>query len=399
MDELTLQELLLRREKFISLMTGRFPRWNSAVIMESVNKYYFTGTIQDGVLIIQRDGSLLYGIRRSLERALAESLLPRQEIKGISTYRDLAQIQGGNLGEAYIEGDTMPVVTRDRLAKYFNMDNAGFLDSVVRTVRSVKSPYELKAIRQSGEAHRKLLEENVPALFREGMTEHEFLGELSREMFRLGYQGMARFHQFQIDINIGQVGFGTNALVPTWFDGPGGCRGNGPWAPYSGDFEKRLKRGEPVFVDIAFGMRGYHSDKTQVYYFGSKPPQDFLGAHSFCIDIQKRLAEMLKPGEIPSKIYETVMASIPPERQDCFMGVSPEHRVKFLGHGVGLNIDEFPVIARGFDEPLEENMVIALEPKYAVSGTGMAGVEDTYLVTQQGGECLTGGGRDIIVVA
>src|SRR5215471_15585661 len=101
MDELTLQELIHRREKFIALMTSRFPRWNSAVIMESVNKYYFTGTIQDGVLIIRRDGSLIYGVRRSLERAIVESPLPEREIAGISTYRDLAQIQGGNLGEVY----------------------------------------------------------------------------------------------------------------------------------------------------------------------------------------------------------------------------------------------------------------------------------------------------------
>jgi Xaa-Pro aminopeptidase len=187
MNELTLQELILRREKFTALMTSRFPCWNSAVIMESVNKYYFIGTIQDGILLIQRDGSLIYGVRRSLERALSESPLPQKEITGISTYCDLAQIQGGNLGEVYVEGDTMPIVTRDRLAKYFNMDNVGFLDSVVRTVRSVKSPYELEAIRQSAQAHRKLLEENVPALLREGMSEHEFLGELSREMYRLGY--------------------------------------------------------------------------------------------------------------------------------------------------------------------------------------------------------------------
>jgi len=398
MKELTLQELLQRRERFTALMTSRFPNWNSAVIMESVNKYYFTGTIQDGVLVIRRDGSLIYGVRRSLERALEESPLSQKEIIGISTYRDLAQVLDGNLGEVYVEGDTMPLVTRDRLAKYFKMDNIGFLDSVIRTVRSVKSPYELDTIRESGRAHRKLLEDNVPALLREGMSEHEFLGEFAREMYRLGYQGLARFHQFQIDINIGQVGFGTNALVPTWFDGPGGCRGNGPWAPYSADFQRKLKKGDPVFVDAAFAVRGYHSDKTQVYIFGDKAPEDFLKAHSFCIDVQKRIAEMLKPGEIPSKIYETVIASIPAERQDHFMGVSPNHRVKFLGHGVGLNIDEFPVIAKGFDEPLEENMVLALEPKYAVSGFGMAGVEDTYLVTPKGGECLTGGGRDIIFV-
>jgi len=395
MNQLTLQELLQRREKFTALMTSRFPHWNSAVIMESVNKYYFTGTIQDGVLVIRRDGSLVYGVRRSLERALEETLLPQQEIIGISTYRDLAQALGGNLGQVYVEGDTMPVGTRDRLAKYITMDNVGFLDAVIRTVRSVKSPYEIEAIRESAEAHRKLYEESVPALLREGMAEQEFFGELSREMYRFGHQGVGRFHQFQLDIGVGQAEFGTNILVPTWFDSPGGSRGNGPWSPFSGDPRRKLKKGDPVFVDIAFGIRGYHSDKTQVYFLGDEAPDDFLKAHSFCIDIQKRLAEMLKPGGIPSKIYETIMASIPPERQDHFMGVSPGHRVKFLGHGVGLNIDEFPVIAKGFDEPLEENMVLALEPKYAVNGIGMAGVEDTYLVTKGGSECLTGGGREI----
>jgi len=398
MIELSLQELIQRREKFIALMTGRFPRWDTAVLMESVNKYYFTGTIQDGVLLIRRDGSLVFGVRRSLERALEESPLPRGEITGISTYRDLLQVTNGNLGEVYIEGDTLPVATKDRLAKYFNMEKVAYLDSCVRTVRSVKSPYEIEATREAAQAHRKLLEESVPAMLREGMTEQEFLGEFSREMFRLGHQGIARFHQFQIDISVGQVGFGTNALVPTWFDSPGGSRGNGPWAPFSGDPQRRLKKGEPVFVDPAFGIRGYHSDKTQVYFFGGEPPRDFLDAQNFCAGIQKRLVEMLKPGEIPSKIYESVMACVPPERQEYFMGVSPAHRAKFLGHGVGLNVDEFPVIAKGFDEPLEENMIIALEPKYAVAGTGMAGVEDTYLVTREGAECLTGGGGKIIIV-
>ena len=393
-----MQELLRRRDRFIGLMNGRFSRWDSAVIMENVNQYYFTGTIQDGILVIRRDGQTVYAVRRSLERARSESPLPEHEIIGIATYRDLAQALGGDLGETYIEGDTMPAVTRERLAKCFAMNSVGFLDSVVRTVRAVKSPGEVAAIRESGEAHRKLLEERVPNLLMEGMTELEFIGELTREMYRLGFQGMARFHQFQIDITIGQIGFGTNSLSPTWFDGPGGSRGNGPWAPFSGDPQRKLRRGDLVFVDCPFGIRGYHSDKTQVYFFGDEVPRELLQAQRFCIDVQKRLAEMLKPGEIPATIYETIMASIPATDMDRFMGVNPGHRVKFLGHGVGLNIDEFPVIARGFDEPLEENMVIALEPKCAVPGLGMAGVEDTYLVGRQGGECLTGGGRNIIPV-
>jgi Xaa-Pro aminopeptidase len=225
-----------------------------------------------------------------------------------------------------------------------------------------------------------------------------FLGELSAEMYRLGYQGISRFHQTVAEMALGQIGFGTNSLCPSLFDGPGGAKGDSPAAPLSADRNRRLKKGDLVFVDIGFGIEGYHSDKTQVYFFGADPPERFREAHRFCLDLQKRLAEKLAPGAIPSKLYQDVMESLSGDEQDCFMGVDNRHRVKFLGHGIGLNIDELPVIAKGFDDPLEESMVIALEPKKGVHGIGLAGVEDTYIVTSDGGLCVTGGGREALRV-
>jgi Xaa-Pro aminopeptidase len=153
-----------------------------------------------------------------------------------------------------------------------------------------------------------------------------------------------------------------------------------------------------VFVDLAFGVNGYNTDKTQVFMFGAKPPEELVKAHRFCLDLQKQIACRLRPGTAPSQIYAEIMASLGESELDCFMGVDNRHRVKFLGHGVGLNIDEFPVLARGFDEPLEENMVVSLEPKKGVPSIGMAGVEDTYIVRPEGGQCITGGGKDILVV-
>ena len=70
----------------------------------------------------------------------------------------------------------------------------------------------------------------------------------------------------------------------------------------------------------------------------------------------------------------------------------------FLGHGIGLQIDEYPAIAKGFDEPLVEGMVIALEPKRGVSGVGMVGGENTYLVTSGGGKSLTGNHPGLMLV-
>ena len=73
-------------------------------------------------------------------------------------------------------------------------------------------------------------------------------------------------------------------------------------------------------------------------------------------------------------------------------------RANFLGHGVGLQIDEPPVLAEGFDEPLAGGMVLALEPKKGVPGVGMVGSENTYLVTPAGGRSLTGNSGELIMV-
>jgi Xaa-Pro aminopeptidase len=419
--DFTAEEYRERRRRFTRAMNSRCPRWETAIFIDNVNQFYFTGTMQDGILFIHRDAAspegsrLLYGVRRSFARAKMESPLfadlpehpagpaPAEEIMPIVSYRDIAERFAGAFqpsaepGGVYIEGDTMPAAVLERLRKYFPVPSPAFLDAVIRTVRSVKSEAELDLIRLAGERHRILLEERVPALLREGMSEAEFLGEIAAEMYRLGYQGLARFHQTQTEIAIGQIGFGINSLYPSRFDGPGGMKGGGPAVPL-GPGETRLKKGDAVFVDIAFGMKGYHTDKTQVYFFGAEPPEEFKKAHQFCVEIQKRIAERLVPGEIPSKIYQDITSSLDETELDCFMGVDNDHRVKFLGHGTGLNVDEFPVIAKGFDEPLEENMVIALEPKKGVRRIGLSGVEDTYIVKRGGARCVTGGGRGIIRV-
>ena len=204
-------------------------------------------------------------------------------------------------------------------------------------------------------------------------------------------------YMFQTEVVTGQIGFGENSLYPTNFDGPGGMKGMHPAAPIIGDRQRFLKKGDLVFVDIGYGINGYHTDRTQVYMFGKKPSDEIIGIHRECISIQKKLSEMLKPGNIPSEIYNTIMGQLKPDFLQNFMGFG-NRIAKFLGHGVGLHIDEFPVIAKGFDEPLAENMTIALEPKKGVASVGVLGVEDTYIVTKDGGKCLTGGEKDIIVV-
>ena len=127
-------------------------------------------------------------------------------------------------------------------------------------------------------------------------------------------------------------------------------------------------------------------------------PADALRAHDFCIELQDDITGMLKPGTLPSEIWKYCFSEV--ERSgwtEGFMGYG-KNKVSFVGHGIGLAIDEYPVLARGFDLPLEEGMTLAVEPKIGIPGFGMVGVENTFEVTTGGGKCLTGEGFDIMVI-
>jgi Xaa-Pro aminopeptidase len=389
------QELKQRLNKFCASMDEANPGWDTAVILGKVNQYYFTGTMQDGLLMVKKNKEAMYFVRRSYERARKESSF--EPIYPMESYGDAAQIAGEDLGHVFIEAETVTVGILERMKRKFKMSGVSSVDRVLLSLRAIKSPFELSWMEESGRRHHTFLTETVPTLMKEGVSEADFTASLFPEMVKAGFQGVSRFSMFENEMIIGQVAFGTNSLYPTNFDGPGGAAGISPAAPFLGSRDRKLKKGDLVFVDVGFAVNGYNTDKTQVYMFGEKPPGVALSAHRACIDAEARIAELLRPGTVPSEIYEKILGSLSDEFKENFMGFGTR-RVKFLGHGVGLHVDEIPLIAPGYKIPLEENMTLALEPKKGIADVGMVGVEDTYVVTGSGGVCITGGGSDIIVV-
>ncbi|NLM21941.1 MAG: aminopeptidase P family protein [Peptococcaceae bacterium] len=393
--EVSKKELEQRLNNFCSIMDKKKPAWDTAIIIGRINQYYFTGTMQDGMLVITKDRKTYFFVRRSVERAKKES--PNANIYGMESYRDAAAYLGPYLGNTYLETEIITYDILQRLQKHFKMDQVGSLDSIVLSLRSIKSAYELQLMEEAGKHHNDFLINIVPTLLKEGISEADFSAELYARQVQHGHQGVGRFSMFEIEMGIGQIGFGESSLYPTNFDGPGGAYGMCPAVPFIGSRERKLKKGDLVFVDIAYGINGYHSDKTQVYIFGGKPSSEMLKAHQGCMEIEMRLAEKLKPGAIPEKLYRDIMNSLDEDFKINFMGFG-DRRVTFLGHGIGLHINEPPIIANGFKEPLAENMVISLEPKKGIAGKGMVGVENTYIVTSTGGKCITGRPYDIIIV-
>lgn len=388
-----IDELITRMDRFREEMDKMHPQWETAIIFSKINLFYFTGTMQEGMLYIPRNGKSVYFVRRSLERALDESDFA--DIIPMTSFREAAAYIGNVKGHVYLEMEIVPLAMYKRLLKYFPFDDVKPLDSVISSIRSVKSKYELDLIKKSGAVHKKVLEDIVPNILKAGMSEADLAGELYAIMLQEGHHGLARFGMFDTDIGMGQIGFGESSLYPTSFNGPGGNYGISPAVPFIGSRERKLENGSLVFVDVGCGVDGYHTDKTMTYIYNGKLPKEAVDIHKQCVSIQNRIAEMLRPGAIPSQIYRNIMKDLTDEFKENFMGFG-SRKVKFLGHGIGLVIDEYPVIAEGFDEPLKEGMVIAVEPKKGIKDVGMVGIENTFIVTSEGGICVTGDSTGLI---
>jgi Xaa-Pro dipeptidase len=380
-------ELERRMGRFRDRMDKERPDWKLAAIFSRINLYYLTGTMPDGMLLVPREGEAILWVRRSYERARDESLFPA--IRKMESFRDAAKETGRVPETVYVETEVVPLGLIQRFQKHFPFSRTQSLDQQVAKVRSVKSAYELALLEQAGTIHRRVLEDRVPEILREGMSEADLTAEIFFIMVREGHHGVVRFGMFGTEIVVGQIGFGESSIYPTSFDGPGGCYGMSPAVPVLGSRDRRLTRGDLVFVDNACGVEGYHTDKTMTYMFGGSLPDDAIEIHHRCVEIQHDMASLLKPGITPSEIYTKTTESLDDGFQKNFMGFG-NRRVNFLGHGVGLQVDELPVIAKGFDEPLEEGMVIALEPKKGIPEIGMVGIENTFVVTPAGGRSITG---------
>jgi Xaa-Pro aminopeptidase len=195
----------------------------------------------------------------------------------------------------------------------------------------------------------------------------------------------------------GHLMSGPTAAVPSYLASPTGGVGPNP-AMAQGPGFKAIQRHEPVLVDYVFAFNGYLSDHTRIFSLGSLP-QELVDAHAAMLDVQQMVKKLAKPGAASGAVYEQALARAKELGYiDHFMGVAGRERIRFVGHGIGLEVDEFPFLASGQDLTLQEGMTIALEPKLIFPGKGVVGIENTHVVTSDGLEQLGRYPDDIIIV-
>lgn len=366
-------------------------------ILHAADLFYFAGTVQDAWLVIGRGGPPLLLVRRSLERARAESTL--EYILALETPREIPKLLAshglGGLRRVGLEFDVLPVEQYVRMGRLFPTTQFVDASQVVREVRMVKSSYEVDCIRRAA-AIQDCMVKKLCEVLRPGMTELELAAEVEAEARRHGHQGIIRTRRFNLDCFYGHLLSGENGAIPSFLDAPTGGTGLSP-AFGNGPGMRRIQLHEPVMLDYAGAVAGYHSDQTRIFSLGALS-EDLVNGYQACLTIREEVMAALRPGVKASDIFSRA-ATLAEQLgyTDRFMNTG-EAQVSFVGHGVGVELDEIPYLAAGSTLTIDAGMTLAVEPKIVFPGCGIVGVEDTILVTTGDPECLTFTPRELTIL-
>ena len=356
---------------------------DGALLVQANDVFYFSATRQNGTLWVPATGEAVLLVRKSYSRAREES--PLADVRPFPPSGDLRAVVGTarRVGFTF---DTAPVALYRRYAGLLPGVELEDVSGAVRWLRSVKSPYEIERMRRTAAMLCGVLAE-VPRFLRAGMREVDLAAEVEVRMRRAGNEGSPRMRGFNQDLFMGLAVAGPSAAAPGAFDGPVTGRGLSAAAPL-GASRAVIAPDTPVILDYTAVMEGYVVDMTRVFVCGRLAPE-LERAFGVALAIQEEAVRSLRPGAFPSAIWARAR-----ERAETaglgesFMG-PPGAQARFVGHGVGLELDELPVLAPGFDDPLVLGQTLAVEPKLVLPGLGAVGIENTWAVGADGGLRLT----------
>ena len=363
---------------------------DGALIIYPIDVYYFSGTRQNGTLWVPAEGNPMLLVRKSYSRALKESLL--EDTRPFPSSKEFSSLFSDAVKKVGMTFDIIPVQQYNYYAKLVPGREFVDISSINREIRSIKSAWELDQLRHSGSILCSVFSQ-VPDFLRAGMRELDLAAEFEMRLRKIGSEGYIRMRAFNQELFHG-LAVSSSAVEPGFFDGAVTGRGLSSASPHGASIDV-IQRDTPVFVDYTGVFNGYITDMTRIFVIGILDPE-LMHAFATSLSIQKYLVDNLKPGVICEELF--VKSAEMAEQAGLgrnYMG-APGENAKFVGHGVGLELDEFPVLAQGFKVPLQLGQTIAIEPKFVIPGKGVIGIENTFAVTATGGERLTDIPDDIV---
>lgn len=381
------EEASLRIDRLHKAMAGA--GIDGLLVADNADIFYLTGRVYAGFAYIPAGMAPLWFVRRPVELEGDGVVYIRKPEEMASHIVAVGLAMPRRLG---LELDILSFNQAERLRSVFPGADCVDATPMMRSMRAVKTDFEVEQMRLSGLKHEQVYRK-IPKLYRVGMTDVELQVEIERISRLEGCLGVFRISGQSMEIYMGNVLAGRNADVPAPYDFAMGGRGLDPSIP-GGAAGEEIKEHNAVMVDLNGNFTGYMTDMTRVFAVGSLP-QEAVDAHQCSIDICRAFEREARPGVEARTLYE-MCADMARERglERYFMG----HRqhAGFVGHGVGIEVNEWPVIAPRSRQILERNNTIALEPKFVIPEVGAVGIENTYVIEDTGARSLTNAPEEIV---
>ncbi|OLN30321.1 M24 family metallopeptidase [Desulfosporosinus metallidurans] len=369
-----------------------------ALLVQRADTLYYTGTAQNVHAYIPREGRPIVLAYRDFARAKQESSWEVIPLKGMSKLPEYIQEAGLPLPKILgLELDVLPVNQFERYRKLFPDVLWVDVSNEIRLQRAVKSAWEIARLEESALIYPKVLEFAKDVLH-VGMTEVELEGLLEGKARALGHGGHVRMRGFGSEFHVGAITSGARADVASCFDGPVVGQGISIAHPCGATMDQ-IQKGEPIVVDMVTVVNGYQIDQTRILSLGPLS-EELTKAYEVARQVEEKIRCALIPGRVAGEVYEEILAWVRENTpyEENFMGFGAS-RVRFVGHGVGLDLDELPTISKGAKEVLKYGMVVAIEPKLVFPGVGVVGIEDTVVIeTEKGARYLSEIPRELTVL-
>ena len=355
---------------------------DGCLLTMNVNLYYVSGQVFNGYFYLPAEGRPYWFVKRLTVPETNQVHVIRKPEQMPELFRDLNLAMPRKL---LLEEDELSYNEYIRLQHVFRAEATGNASALIRHIRMIKTPWEIEQMRISARRHEAVYRE-IPACYRPGMRDVELQIEIEKRMRMHGSLGYFRAFGSNMDIFMGSLLAGENAGEPSPFDfalGGKGIHASGPL----GANGTLLREGTTVMADMSGNYTAYQTDMTRVFSIGKLPDRAYR-VHRVALEIQARMERTAKPGVSCAELYRDALAMAGQEGlKDCFMGTHLQ--AKFVGHGVGLEINELPVLTTRSKDILQPGMTFAFEPKFVLAGIGAVGIENTFLVTDSGVEKMT----------
>ena len=355
---------------------------DGCLLTMNMNLYYVSGQVFNGYFYLPAEGRPYWFVKRLTIPETNQVHVIRKPEQIPDFFRDLNLAMPRKL---LLEADELSYNEYIRLQHVFRAEATGNASALIRHIRMIKTPWEIEQMRISARKHEAVYRE-IPACYRPGMRDIELQIEIEKRMRVHGSLGYFRAFGSNMDIFMGSLLAGENAGEPSPFDfalGGTGMHASGPL----GANGTLLREGTTVMADMSGNYTAYQTDMTRVFSIGKLPDRAYR-VHRVALEIQARMERTAKPGVPCAELYRDALAMAGQEGlEDCFMGT--RFQAKFVGHGVGLEINELPVLTTRSKDILQPGMTFAFEPKFVLAGIGAGGIENTFLVTDSGVEKMT----------